>query len=162
MNDQERLSRLERQVRRYRNLTALLLLAVVALLASGAGDPVPEVLRARRFEMVAEDGRPLAALRPTSTGGAIGIFNLKGEPAGLLTADATGGGLLNIISAQGRNGVLMLGTNADQTGGAVTVYNSAEQEVVTLRPDPAGVGLMGAWDGQKRGQTLRGGPRREL
>ncbi len=162
MNDQERLERLERQVRWYRNLTVLLLLAVAALLLSGAGEAVPEVIRARSFEMVSQDGEPLAALRPTSAGGAIGIFNRKGGTAGVLTADATGGGLLNIISPHGRNGVLVLGYNADETGGAVTVYNKEEREVVTLRPDPGGVGIIGAWDEQGRGQTLRGGPRAKM
>lgn len=162
MKDQARLAGLEKEVRRYRNATVLLLLAVAALLAGGAGESIPDVVRARRFEMVDRDGRLLVAMRPTSSGGAIGVFNLSGEPAGVLTVDVTGGGLLNMISNRGRNGVLLLGSNADETGGAVTVYNKDEQEVVTLRPDASGRGLVGAWDAQKRGQTLRGGPRKKL
>ena len=150
-----RLARLERQVSLYRELTVLLLAGVTALLGFGAAPPVPEVLKARGFEMVDAAGKPLAALRPTSSGGALGIFNARGELAAVLTADATGGGLLNLGSGGGLNGVLLLGRNADETGGAVTVYNRNEQEVVTLRPDLQGHGVVGAWDGKGAGRRLQ-------
>lgn len=150
-----RISRLEVQLRFHRRLTMLLAICVIVLLGLGATQGVPEVIRAKRFELVDDAGMPLVAMRPTSMGGAIGVFNKKGQVAGVLTADETGGGLLNILSSQGKNGVLLLGTNADVTGGAVTVYNRREQEVVTLRPSAIGHGIVGAWDGTGKGSTLR-------
>ncbi len=63
MNDHERLMRLEKQVRRYRNTTALLVMATAAVLFSGAGESVPEVIRARSIEVIDPAGRPLVALR---------------------------------------------------------------------------------------------------
>lgn len=162
MTTEQRLQRLERQCSTYRNLFILAGLVAVALLTYGATKPLPEVVRARIFEVIDLAGRPMVALRTISGGGAIGIFNRQGEPAGVLTADETGGGLLNMISGEGRNGVLILGSNADGTGGAVTVFNRAEKEVVTLRTDGSGRGVVGAWDEMRRGQTLHGGVRKEL
>ena len=104
----------------------------------------------------------MVALRSISGGGAIGVFNRQGGTAAVMTADETGGGLLNMISGKGRNGVLLLANNAEGTGGAVTVFNIAESEVVTLRTDGLGRGVVGAWDDSKRGQTLHGGLRKEL
>jgi hypothetical protein len=150
-----RISRIESQLKFYRGITLLLLIAVAALLGLGAGQTPPDVIRAKRFEMVNDAGIPLVAMRPTSLGGAIGVFTTKGAVAGVLTTDESGGGLLNILSGQGRNGVLVLGSNADTTGGAVTVYNSEEREVITLRPSRLGHGVVGAWDGYGKGSTLQ-------
>lgn len=162
MTTEQRLRRLERQCRLYRNLIIIAGLVLVALLTYGAAKPVPEVIRARSIEVIDAAGKPMVALRAISGGGAIGVFNRRGETAAVLTADETGGGLLNIISGEGRNGVLILGSNADGTGGAITVFNRAEKEAVTLRTDGSGRGVVGAWDRMKRGQTLRGGLRNEL
>ena len=150
-----RITRLEVQLRFHRRVTMLLAVGVIVLLGLGVTQGVPELIRAKRFEMVDDEGKPLVAMRPTSMGGAIGVFTSKGQVAGVLTADESGGGLLNILSSQGKNGVLLLGTNADATGGAVTVYNTREQEVVTLRPSVIGHGVVGAWDGTGKGSTLR-------
>lgn len=155
MEMETRVARLERELRRSRWITVLLLIALAALLGYGAGESIPEVLRAKRFEMVDDAGRPLLALRPTSSGGAIGVFSRSGNLAAVLTADETGGGLLNIASAGGGNGVLVLGSNAEGTGGALTIFNGAEKEVVTLRPDKQGRGVVGAWDAAGKGHTLR-------
>lgn len=152
---ESRISRIESQLKLYRGLTVLLLIAVAALLGLGAGQTPPEVIRAKRFEMVNDEGIALVAMRPTSLGGAIGVFTAKGAVAAVLTTDESGGGLLNILSGQGRNGVLMLGSNADTTGGAVTVYNNEEREIITLRPSPLGHGIVGAWDGHGKGSTLQ-------
>ncbi|MCZ6627015.1 MAG: hypothetical protein O7E56_02175 [SAR324 cluster bacterium] len=154
-NFEYRLARLERQVRLYRALTALLLAGFAALMGIGAAPAVPEVIKARRFEMVNAEGVPLAAMRPTSAGGSIGVFNSQGGLSAVLTADSTGGGMLNLGSGDGRNGVLLLGLNADETGGAITVYNNNEREVVTLRPDLQGHGVVGAWDGLGGGRKLQ-------
>ena len=126
-----RISRIESQLKLYRGLTVLLLIAVAALLGLGAGQTPPEVIRAKRFEMVNDEGIALVAMRPTSLGGAIGVFTAKGAVAAVLTTDESGGGLLNILSGQGRNGVLMLG------------------------PSPLGHGIVGAWDGHGKGSTLQ-------
>ncbi len=155
MEMETRLALLEREVRRARRMTVLLLIALAALVGYGAGETVPEVVRAKRFELVDGAGRPLVALRSTSQGGAIGVFSRSGNLAAVLTADETGGGLLNVASGRGGNGVLVLGSNADGTGGALTVFNRAEKEIVTLRPDKEGRGVVGAWDAQGKGRTLR-------
>ena len=162
MTIEQRLRRLERQCHWYRNLFILAVLVLVALLTHGATKPIPDVIRAKSLEVIDMEGRPMVALRTISGGGAIWVFNRQGETAGVLTADETGGGLLNMISREGRNGVLILGSNSEGTGGAVTVFNGAEKEVVTLRTNSLGQGIVGAWDALKRGQTLRGGVHKEL
>ncbi len=63
-----RLGNLERHNRIYRNLFILAGLALVAAVSYGATKPVPEVIRARAFHVVREDGQVVSALEPfTST-----------------------------------------------------------------------------------------------
>ncbi len=69
MDENTRLSKLEKQVRRLRLVLAAVGAGLLALVVSGLSDPVPDVLRARRVEVVNSQGRIVVALRADGADG---------------------------------------------------------------------------------------------
>jgi hypothetical protein len=57
MDIETRLIRLERSARRWRTFCAVLMVAGMAWAFRGAGDAVPDVIRAHRLEIVDKDGK---------------------------------------------------------------------------------------------------------
>lgn len=121
MEMEARIAALERRVRRGRAALLGLGLVLVAVLATGQGAAVPDVLRARQFEVVGPQGDTLAELNAwddehgglallnaeghafvvampsvTENGGAVLVLNDAGEAVGTIYADARGNGALRI------------------------------------------------------------------
>ncbi len=69
MTTEHRIERLERTNRRYRWGITIVIFAAMIVGAAGAGDDVSDVIRAKRFEVVNEEGRPVVSLAgPTCAG----------------------------------------------------------------------------------------------
>lgn len=88
---ESRVARLERQLRLQRTLTGLALLALTAMIALGATEGIPDVIRARRFEVVDSVGRPLVTLKTTAFGGQVQTVGRDGISGVSLGASSTGG-----------------------------------------------------------------------
>ena len=88
---ESRVARLERQLRFQRAVTALALLALVALTGWGALQSPPEVIRARRFEVINRTGRPLVTLLTNEYGGLVQTLGNDGVSGVTLGASSTGG-----------------------------------------------------------------------
>ena len=56
MDTGQRVARVERQIRIFKGICTLVGLAVAALIVHGANEPILEVIRARRFEVVLPNG----------------------------------------------------------------------------------------------------------
>lgn len=80
MDHEARIRRLERQSRFYRDLLVLAGLAIVALLGYGALRPIPEVVQARRFQVITDKGILAADLNAQSGAGTLVLF--EGGPKG--------------------------------------------------------------------------------
>jgi hypothetical protein len=84
-------ARLERALRFQRALSALSLLALAAVVTLGATGGTPEVIRARRFEVIDERGRPLVTLATGTFGGQVQTLGNDGVSGVTLGASSSGG-----------------------------------------------------------------------
>ena len=85
MTTEQRVERLERTNRRYRWGIAIVIFAAMIAGAAGAGDDVPDVIRARKFEVVTQWGTPVVVMESWKLGGRSGnggveTFSAKGTP----------------------------------------------------------------------------------
>ena len=79
MDPEATLKGMKRRCRLYRCVFGLAALLLAALLGYGAATPTPEVIRARRFELVDAQGKVLLRLRGWPAGGLIEVKNVFGE-----------------------------------------------------------------------------------
>ena len=131
-----RVRRLEREVRVGRILLLLVGVLLVAWAGLGATDGIPEVVRARKFLVVNDQGTPVVEIGTTESGG----------------------GLLSVNSAAGEIRLHLAGATPANTGGTLRIANVAGQFVIVLRPDRVGNGLVGAYDRDGVGSELKPWP----
>ena len=94
MTTEDRLKRLETQVRRMRWV-------IIVLLVIGAGavifsvlqrEDLPEIIRAHSFEVIGDNGRVAAKMGHADNNGGVWIFNADGYSTVFLTTDDFGAG----------------------------------------------------------------------
>lgn len=98
-----RLAAVERQLRFHRAVIATLLVALVALVGYGATEGVPDVIRAKRFEVVHNNGATLIALGwegPPYNASQINLYSVDGEQL-VEISEASGGGFVGVNSPTG-------------------------------------------------------------
>ncbi len=124
MTIDERLASLERDRRLNRAIIYALAATLLAFMGLGMMQPgqTPEVVRAKRFDVVGEDGKTLVRL-------------------GSRSGEGGQSGRLRIYGANGKESVIV---GSNDLGGAVLVMNDDEREVVSMRSDQKGgsVGVM--------------------
>lgn len=146
MSITKRVDRLEREVRLYRGGVALMLLLIVATLTLGltGRDVVPDVIEAKAFHVVNDDGRPLVKLEQlegtTTDGlgsiGAVSTLNDKGKEVVVIAATRGGQG---VVGTTDGNGQLLVALRATSLGtGTVETMNNKGKRLVTLSSNPAG------------------------
>ena len=106
---EERIERVEKQNRRLK--WAMTVICVVAagafVLGQAAPDAVPDVIRAKRFEVVNEKGWAVVTLRSWELGGWIDTRNQQGRPLFSVFANEVGGGMLAIFNDDRRPFVIL-------------------------------------------------------
>lgn len=150
MFDPGRIESLEFQVRALKRMLfgvfALFSLFLVGGVVAATTLPrVPEVVRAKKFEVVHEDGQPVVVLVADSTGGLVELRNSKGRSSARLKAHPEGG----TISTQNGRGttVILLGAN-ERGSGAIQTRNNEEGTLVALGSNLAGGGIVSTEDGK--------------
>lgn len=97
---ESRLCAMERQLRLQRRIVVLLLLCLVALGGYGATQGVPDVIRARKFEVIDTRGKVVGSIKTINNSGSLMLYNPKGKL---------------VLSAQAhKNGQILL-NNEDET-----------------------------------------------
>ena len=101
MTTEQRIDKLEQQCRLYRNLFILAGLMLVALIGYGAVESIPNIIRAKRFEVIDKDGNVVARLGHYHRGsGSLEILTREG--AVVIEASALrGNGLLKVYRENG-------------------------------------------------------------
>ncbi len=131
---EERIAKLERQCRWYRNLFALLLVGIVAGVGLGVKHQgtIYDVISARRFNVINEDGEIVGNFSGNRVGGLLelGLPGMRG---------------ISIDS----QGIL---------GGSITVWNGRGKQIALLYADEYGNGMVGAYNRKGKGRTLKPGP----
>ena len=131
MTIEERIERLERTNRRYRLMFTLL--GVVAICAVGISatqdDGIPDVIQAKAFEVVDDEGKRLAKLYDNQGNGILETFNDKGRQIVMLGVSVNRAGFVSIFNDKGKQ-LVRLGTR-EGYGGIIT-YNGKGNTIVEL------------------------------
>ena len=164
-----RIVALESQLRTLKRLfygTACLLLAGVAVAATNM-QGIPDVIQAKKFEVVNKNGKPVAQLGADEDGGIARVFGNNREEVVVLSASKSGG-VLNIKSKAGsqmasitsspegailstHNGqgkVLVLMGGNDRGSGAIQTRNNKGNTLVSLGTNTGGGGRVLTEDGK--------------
>ena len=106
MTIEERIERVEKQNRRLKGaMTALCVVAVGAIVAGQATpEGVPDVIRAKRFEVVNEQGRAGVVLANSEHGGRVEVQNHCGKTVSTMSATEAGG-LVSACDAEGKRSI---------------------------------------------------------
>ena len=155
MTIEERIERLERQNRHLRLGLAGIVLGAAAIFAGAAArKAVPDVIKARAFQVVADDGTPLVVLGAPTGIGAVATFNGRGQELVRLAATTDGNGTVTTHSSKGQM-LVRLGVSTVGAG-TVTTSNGKGQELVKLGVFTEGTGFVAVLDpsGRKRRGVL--------
>lgn len=102
---EDRVRRLERQNRAW--MCACALVGSGALFAAAQPDPIPDVIRAKSFEVVSDHGIAVASLRSTNQGGMIAVNDIGGSAKVTLGINGDLGGFISANNEQGDPLVLL-------------------------------------------------------
>ena len=158
MQNEERINGLETQVRTLKRIVygfGCLLVAGVIVSATSL-QTVPDVIQAKKFQVVNDEGEVVAELGANEEGGTLridknggirgaflgvyengglfGIFNKDGKPSVALGADENGGGL----SIRNKDVIKVAGIGADENGGWLRIRNYNGQKVAGIGADENG------------------------
>ena len=105
---------------------------------------VPDVIQAKKFEVVNDEGKVVASFYANMGGGMLSFSNKDGEVvAGLGSDEVNGGGVLGINNKDGK---IVAGIYADENGGVARVLNNKFTEVVQIDVDKNGDGQLRIFD----------------
>ena len=147
MHTDERFVALESQVRTLKRMLFGVFGVVVVggLLAATSLQSVPDVIRAKKFEVANGEGKVVASFYANMGGGMLSFSNKDGEVvAGLGSDEVNGGGVLGINNKDGKR---VAGIHADENGGVARVFNNKFTEVAGIRATPDG-GVLGLFNNE--------------
>jgi uncharacterized lipoprotein YajG len=140
MQNEERINGLETQVRTLKRIVygfGCVLLAGIVVGATSLQN-VPDVIQAKKFEVVNDEGKVVASFYANMGGGMLSVSNKDGEVVvGLGSDEVNGGGVLGINNKDGK---IVAGIFANENGGVARVLNNKFTEVVRIDVDNNGYG----------------------
>ena len=141
MTDTTRIESLETQVRTLKRMLfgVFGLVMLGGLLAAANYQGVPDVIQAKKFEVVTSEGHAVVQLSANKTGGLVAVENGEGQRLVQLKGHPEGG-TVTIHNSQGKTLVLIGGNN--HGSGAFQTRNSKGQTLVALGTNPAGEGTV--------------------
>jgi hypothetical protein len=148
MSTDTRIESLETQVRTLKRMLfgVFGLVVVGGLLAATSLQSVPDVIRAKQFEVVNDEVKVVASFYANMGGGMLSFSNKDGEVVvGLGSDEVNGGGVLGINNKDGK---IVAGIYADENGGVARVLNNKFTEVVHIGVDEDGSGVVQALNGK--------------
>jgi hypothetical protein len=114
------------------------LVVVGGLLSATTLQRFPDVIQAKKFEVVNDEGKVVASFSANMGGGMLSFSNKDGEVvAGLGSDEVNGGGVLGINNKDGK---IVAGIFANENGGVARVLNNKFTEVVRIDVDNNGYG----------------------
>jgi len=138
MQNEERINGLETQVRTLKRIVygfGCVLLAGIVVGATSL-QTVPDVIQAKKFEVVNDEGKVVASFYANMGGGMLSVSNKDGEVVvGLGSDEVNGGGVLGINNKDGK---IVAGIHADENGGVARVLNNTFTEVVVISANANG------------------------
>src|SRR5579862_381376 len=126
-----RLRKLEKSQARYR--VAFLSTAAIAVLLfiTGAGKRMDDLIQAKTFEVVNDEGKVLARLSSASGKGDIRLYRADGNPLVTIGSSTDNSGRVDIFNADGKV-ALTLATSANNGAGMLIVNTSSGARAVQI------------------------------
>ena len=153
MNNFElRMNRLEKQVRTYRLVSIVLLLGISLALVMGFKDKTtpPDVLRAKSFQVVNDNGDVVAEMNMEKGNGLITTMTPRGRKLFQVFTTEGGGGGINTFDNDGE--VNFKVTRTTDGGGYMALFNSTRKEIFEVGTTTANSGYFRVND--KYGEKL--------
>ena len=183
MSNEERIAVLELQYRTMKRIVlgvawvislnfAICALIIVGFVVSNTN--APDVIQAKKFEVVNDDGKPVVVIGSGAYGGSWRIDNNEGNPVAQIFSRAEGvvwavsnkegkpvvginasasGGLLGVFDKDRK---IVVGLYADTGGGSLAISNKDGERVALIRADADGNGVVNTLD--NKGQTTSESP----
>jgi hypothetical protein len=120
------------------------------VVGQAAPETAPDLIRAKKFQVVNEAGMPVVTLQSWSGGGWIETRNHQGKHLFAVAANDGGDGALSTYSAEGKGLVTL---SASAKGGQLAVFNAEGKELVSL------AGLVAVRLTKRRRRAVRPGVR---
>ena len=141
MSESNRIESLEAQVRTLRRMLfgVFGLVVLGALLAATTLQTVPDVIRAKKFEVVNEDEQPIVLLAANQSGGLVEIRNGNGKGLVRLTSHPEGG-TISIHDSRART-LIHMGGN-ERGSGALQTRTNKGGTLVSVGTNLAGEGVV--------------------
>ena len=141
MSESNRIESLEAQVRTLRRMLfgVFGLVVLGGLLAATTLQTVPDVIRAKKFEVVNEDEQPIVLLAANQAGGPVEIRNGNGKGLVRLTSHPEGG-TISIHDSRARTLILMGGN--ERGSGALQTRTNKGGTLVSVGTNLAGEGVV--------------------
>ena len=144
---EENVRTLQKQVRRQRrwNIGLGLMVVVGGLMAAKGVTEAPDVVQAKKFEVVNDEGEILVRIGGRTFGGFLSLYNMAGKPIATLSTSPRGGAI-SINDNSAKPNVLIL---ADRDGGNVGIFGNGRGLVTSLGVDhTSGIGVIKILDSE--------------
>ena len=133
-----RFQKLEATNRRYRIIILFMLAAFTTLfMAFRSYDTVPDVLQAKRVEVVDNNGNVLVSLNQDDGKGLIKTYNKEGKKLVNITYTTNQEGFLGLEDGKGQE-TLRFSSSSEGGGGYIGLYNPSGKRTLTLNNDNSG------------------------
>lgn len=126
---EQRLCKLERQVRNWRFAASAMIVIAVAGLSIGASHhEIPETLQCRNLQIVNESCEAVVNLDHWALGGRIDIRNdADGKRTTTIAQSDAGNGMIRVYSSEGQN-LVYAGAGKDTNGGLIAVSAGSDDQ----------------------------------
>jgi len=139
---EQRILKLEKSLRAYRIFlgTSLTLLVAFVLMSSGKKDQVPDVIKAKTFQVVDDRGNVLVLMNKEKGNGQVATYNPAGQKLVRLFTSDGDAGAINTFDAAGSLNFKV--TRTTEGGGYMALYNSFNKEVMEVGVTKSGAGYL--------------------
>lgn len=129
---EQRLQKLEKTLGMYRMVfsSSMIILIAVVLISSGKKDEVPDIIKAKAFQVVDNSGNVLVLINKEKGSGQLATYSSNGQKLVRLFTSESNAGAINTFDPNGNLNFKI--TNNVKGGGYLAMYNTALKEVVEL------------------------------
>jgi hypothetical protein len=129
---EQRITQLEKSLKMYRLFfgSSLIVLIAVVLMSSGKKADVPDLIKAKAFQVVDDNGNVVVLLNKERGNGQMATYSTAGQKLVRLFTSDGGAGAINTFDANGKLNFKV--TRTTEGGGYMALYNSSENEVMEV------------------------------
>jgi hypothetical protein len=129
---EQRVIKLERSIQAYRIIfgATVIILMAFALMSSGKKDDIPDLVKAKAFQVVDDQGNVLVLINKERGSGQFATYSSSGQKLVRLFTSESNAGAINTFDPEGNLNFKI--TNTTTGGGYLAIYNPGLKEVVEL------------------------------